>query len=74
MFNIFLIDLILIIDDFDFASYTDDYTTYVSANSMYGVDKLLEEASTKLFKWLIDNLMKSNAGKCYFHESYLRLM
>ena len=32
---------------------------------MDGVFKSLEEASTKLFKWFSDNLMKSNANKCH---------
>ena len=32
---------------------------------MNGVVKSLEEASTKLFKWFSDNLMKRNADKCH---------
>ena len=32
---------------------------------MNGVVKLVEESSTKLFKWFSGNLMKSNADKCH---------
>ena len=64
MFNIFLIDLLFIIEGLDIASYADDNTPFVSANNMGGVAKSLK-ASNKLFKWLSDNLMKSNADKCH---------
>ena len=36
----------------------------MSASNMDGVVKSLEEASTKLFKWLSDNLMKSAIDRC----------
>ena len=65
VFNISLINLFFIIEDFDIASYADDNTPYVSANNMNGVVKSLEEASIKLFKWFSDNLMKANADECH---------
>ena len=36
LFNIFLINLLFIIKDFDFASYADDNTPYVGASDMDG--------------------------------------
>ena len=65
LFNIFLVNLFFIIEDLDIASYADDNTPYVSANIIDGFAKSLEEASTKLFKWSSDNLMKRNAKKCH---------
>ena len=59
---IFLLDLIFITQDFDFASYGND-DTLESANNMDRGAKFLEETSTKLLKWFSDDLMKSNAGK-----------
>ena len=53
------------IEDIDIASYADENTPYVSANSTNRFVKSLKEASTKLYKWFSDNLMKSNANKCH---------
>ena len=50
--------------DTDFASYADDNTPYVSADTLYEVIKTLETASVKLFKWFADNQMKTNQDKC----------
>ena len=64
LFNIYLIDLLFVIEDTDIASYADDNTTYIIDDTVEGVIKSLEEVSKKLFKWFDDNLMKSNADKC----------
>ena len=40
--------------DTDFASYADDNTPYVSADTNDEVIKRLETASAKFFKWLTD--------------------
>ena len=45
LFNIFLIDLFLIIEDTDIASYADENTPYIIANNIDGVIKSLKEAS-----------------------------
>ena len=65
MFNNLLVNLFFIIKDFDIANYANDNTPCMSANNMDEVVKYLEEASTKLFKWFSDNLMKSNAEKLH---------
>ena len=49
--------------DTDFASYADDNTLYVSADTIDEVIKRLETASVKLFKWFTDNRMKANQDK-----------
>ena len=49
----------------DFASYADENTPYVSADTTDEVIKRLETASVKLFKWLADNQMKANRDKCH---------
>ena len=51
LFNIFLCDLFYITSGTDFASYADDSTPYVSADTIDQVIKKLETASVKLFKW-----------------------
>ena len=65
MFDIFLIDLFFIIEEFDIASYTDDSTLFASINNTDGVVKPLEETSTKLFKSFSNSFMKNSANKCH---------
>ena len=65
LFSVFLIDLLFRIKDFGIVSYTDGNIPYVSANNVDRSFKSLEEASTKLLKWFIYNLIKSNANKCH---------
>ena len=65
LFNIFLIELFFIVEDIDIVSYADDNTTYISANNKNEVIHCLEKATNTLFKWFSDNLMQSNADKCY---------
>ena len=65
LFNIFLCDLFYMMSDTDFASYADDNTPYVSADTIDEVIKRLETASVKLFKWFADNQMKANQDKCH---------
>ena len=48
--------------DTDFASYADDNTPYISADT---IDERLENASVKLSKWFPDNQMKANQDKCH---------
>ena len=64
MFNIFLCDLLLIINNINFASYEDENTPYTTDESAEVIDKLEIEAKI-LFKWFSDNQMKTNPDKCY---------
>ena len=69
LFNMFLCDLFCMMSDTDLASYADDNTTYVLADTIDEVIKRLETASAKLFKWFADNLMKENRDKCHLNVS-----
>ena len=66
LFNIFLCDLFLIMDNIDFASYADDNTPYTTGDSIEEVIQKLENASKALFQWFSDNQMKANPDKCHF--------
>ena len=63
-FNTLLCDSFYVMSDTDFASYADDNTTDVSADTIDEVIKTLETASVKLFKWFADNQRKANQDKC----------
>ena len=69
LFNIFLADLFLNVDDIKTDSYEHDYKTYVSGKDIEKVIQSLEKTSKIVFKWFSDNLVKSNAGKCHLLES-----
>ena len=53
----------------DFASYADDNTPYVSADTIDEVIKRLETASVNLFKRFVDNHIKANQDKCHLIAS-----
>ena len=69
LFNIFICDLILIVNKVDFASYVDDNTPYVIGNGVKEVINSLKVASDELFYWLAENQMKANPDKCYLLTS-----
>ena len=64
LFNIFLCDMFFILHDIEIASYADDTTPYVSANSIEETISILEDISEKLFQWFTSNQMKANEEKC----------
>ena len=49
LFNIFLCDLLFIMENIDIASYTDDNTPYTTGNSMKEVIQQLENAEKNAF-------------------------
>ena len=65
LFNIFLSDLFLIVDDIDIANYADDSTIYKEHENNDDLITSLEDAAAKLFKWFSDNEIKGNAAKCH---------
>ena len=69
LFNIFLCDLFLIVNDIDFANYAEDNTPFVFGNNPIEVLKCLEDASAKLFEWFSNNQMKANPDKCHLLTS-----
>ena len=50
LFNIYLVDLFLIMDDIHIVNYADDNTPYVTADDIEGVITSLENPSDTLFK------------------------
>ena len=69
LFNIFLSDLFLVVQNVDFASYADDNTIYDAGERIDEVIFCLQESSKKRFKSLADNQMKTNEDKCHLIES-----
>ena len=65
LFNVYLCDLFLLVDNIDIASYADDTTPYNSSDNIQSVINSLETASEKLFNWFKSNSMKANAEKCH---------
>ena len=53
LFKIFTSDLLLVVEDIDFASYADYNTIYCTGNKIDDVILPLQESSTKLFKYLM---------------------
>ena len=64
LFNVFLANLFVTINDIDIASYADDNTPCMIANNVDDLMISLEQASNGSFEWLKNNLLKSNADKC----------
>ena len=69
LFKIFLCDLFWIMCETNFASYTNDNTSYVLGDSMDDAIKSLEDDSINLFKWYLDNQMKANSVKYHLITS-----
>ena len=63
LLNIFLSDLLFVVQNVDFASYAEDNTIYDPGDSIDEVIFSLQESSKKLFKWFTDNQMKTNEDK-----------
>ena len=69
LFNIFICDLFLFIDDSEIANYADDNTPYTIGNDKNEVLEKLKISATKVFQWFSENAMKANTGKCHFISS-----
>ena len=65
LFNIFLANLILIMNYIDIASYEDDNTPYIIADNTHDLIKLLEETSTALFQRFDKIIFKINLDMCH---------
>ena len=64
IFNIFLCDAFLMIDNIDIASYADDNTPYSVGKSQCDLERKLQKVSVKLFKCFYENGFKANQDKC----------
>ena len=65
LFNIFISDLFISLEEIDFASYADDNTPFVSETTPENLVSSLESCSASLFQWFSNNQMKANHEKCH---------
>ena len=63
LFDIFRFDVFFIMNETEFASYTDDNTPYTSSQNVDNVIRTLVNDSVSLFKWFSNNQMKTNKDK-----------
>ena len=61
--------MFFLIGNIDIASYADDNTPYSVGKSQCDLEKKLQNASIKLFKWFYGNGLKANQDKCHFLSS-----
>ena len=66
LFNIFLSDSFLIVDDADIANYADDNTIYKGLENIDDLITSLQDAVAKLFKSFSDNQMKGNTDNATY--------
>ena len=65
LFNIFINDLLLFIQNSDICNYADDTTIYFYDNNLDNITHRLENDCNVTLQWLADNFMKLNADKCH---------
>ena len=65
LFNLFLCDLFLFVEEVDIMSYADDNFPYVCSENVEVTLQKLEEVGKVLFEWFSNNFLKANADKCY---------
>ena len=71
LFNIYINDIFLLLNETEICNYGDDITIYCSYKELQEVTPRLENDTTKLSNWFTENLMKLNEEKCHlliFHE------
>ena len=64
LFNIFISDFFLIVDDINIANHADDPTIYKEHKNIDDLITSLQDAAAKLFKWFSENQRKGNINKC----------
>ena len=65
LFNLFLCDLFLFVEEADIMSYADDNTPHVCSENIDVTLEKLEEVGKVLFEWFSNNFLKANADKCH---------
>ena len=65
LFNLFLCDLFLFVEEADIMSYADDNTPYVCSENVDVTLEKLEEVGKVIFKWFSNNFLNANADKCH---------
>ena len=70
LFNIFIGDLVSIMNSVNFVSYADDNTPYIIGDTVIQVtESLKEETSDEFTCWFANNQRKANPGKCHLITS-----
>ena len=64
-FNIFIIDLFLILNNITNENEADDSTHYCTYNSFEDVVSCSERAADDLFRWFSNTGMRTNVNKCH---------
>ena len=65
LFNIFLDDIFLLVDQAQITNYADDNTPYAIESSVKELLEVLKNETETLLKWFHWNEMKSNNDKCH---------
>ena len=65
VFNVYLSDFFLFIEESDVANYADDNSAYACKEDIHSVIKQLEKDSRTLLEWVTNNVLKANPDK--FH-------
>ena len=63
LFNVFINDLFLLVEETEICNYADDTTIYVCGHELEHLVSGLETDAQKLSKWFLDNCMKLNPDK-----------
>ena len=64
-FNIYLIDLFFLTDNFDLINYADDNTPYSCESSIDKVIVTLDKITEFIFQWVKHNFLKANPDKSH---------
>ena len=65
LFNIYINDIFLFLDEDNLANYADDTTPYATGNCLECVLKKLEDDANIIATWFKDNGLKINEDKCH---------
>ena len=65
LFNIYINDLLLFIQNADICNYADDTTIYACDKNLRDITHRLEHDCSVAFEWFADNFMKLNADECH---------
>ena len=63
LFNIYLNNLIMFVNDAQILNYADDTTIYACDNSIHCIIETLESGALKIAEWFPNNCMKLNEDK-----------
>ena len=66
LFNVFLNDLLVVIQETDICNFADDTTLFACDSQISNVVDKLEKDALRVAKWFPENQMKVNEEKCHF--------